>query len=314
MSVTTDRSPCGSHVVLFYDSDDAFGGAVGKYLVDGLCAGDAVVIVATPRHVEILARHVAQSGFDLEAARVAGQFQALDAGETLCKFLVDHRPQPELFNSVVGDLVRVAAEGNRRVRVYGEMVALLWDAGQVTAAMELESLWNGLGSRVPFSLFCAYPATTIGGDTQALEQLCGLHSAVVGTLPGSTSCPGVHVEVATREFGGALLDAGAARRFAIDALDRCGWHQIANDVALVVTELAANAVVHAHSSFTVTLSSNEDGVRVAVRDGSPLAPNLREPASMEVRGRGLRLVATLSASWGTDLEDDGKVVWAELVP
>jgi anti-sigma regulatory factor (Ser/Thr protein kinase) len=238
----------------------------------------------------------------------------LDAAATLASLLVDHRPNPALFNSVVGGLIRDATTDGRRIRVYGEMVALLWEAGQVTAAMELESLWNGIGARVQFSLFCAYPATATRAGTQALEHLCGLHSSVIGALPGSTRCPRIHLEVASRRFDGQWIDPKEARRFTVDALTSCGWQDIANDAAIVVTELAANAVTHAHSPFTVTLSSRGDGVMIAVRDDSPLAPDLRDPASSEVRGRGLRLVAALSASWGTDLEEGGKVVWAELVP
>jgi hypothetical protein len=43
------------------------------------------------------------------------------------------------------------------VRVFGEMVSLLWDAGLIDAAVELEVLWNELGVQYPFSLLCAYP-------------------------------------------------------------------------------------------------------------------------------------------------------------
>jgi hypothetical protein len=314
MTVTTDRTRAGAHVVFFYESGEQLERAVSRYLGDSLRDNESVVVVATPAHADAFARRLVETGLDVEQARNEGRYVALDAAQTLASFLVDHRPRPELFNSIVGDIVRRAAKDGRRIRVYGEMVALLWEAGQLTAAMELESLWNGLGTRLPFSLFCAYPATSIGPDAPALEHLCGLHSAVIGRLPGSLPCPSIHVEVATRRYSGARLDPRDARRFTVDALSSCGWGRIADDAAIVVAELAANAVAHAHSPFTVTLSSRGDGVKIAVRDESPLAPNLRHPASIEVRGRGLRLVAALSTSWGADLEDDGKVVWAELVP
>ena len=51
-----------------------------------------------------------------------------------------------------------SAKAEQPVCVFGEMVWLLWDAGQVNAAIEVETLWNELGHQYPFSLLCAYPA------------------------------------------------------------------------------------------------------------------------------------------------------------
>jgi hypothetical protein len=49
-----------------------------------------------------------------------------------------------LFRSVVGRLMSKAARSGRPVRAYGEMVALLWDAGHLDAAIDVELLWNEL--------------------------------------------------------------------------------------------------------------------------------------------------------------------------
>src|ERR1700720_4026026 len=62
----------------------------------------------------------------------------------------------------------------------------------------------------------------------------------------------------------------AARHFAIGTLRRWAADHLADDAALVVTELAANAVVHARSDFTVALSAQGDTLRISVRDASPL--------------------------------------------
>ena len=271
--------------------------------------------VATPAHADSFVRHLVEAGVDVGAARDAGRFIALDAATTLGSLLVDHRPDPQLFNAVIGGLIRDAAKGGRRVRVFGEMVALLWEAGQVTAAMELESLWNGLGLRTPFSLFCAYPASSISGDVPALEA--SVRPPFSGDrwpsrLGALSRCP--------PRGGDAPVQRRAARPAPTPGVSRSRRCRGADGATSpttprsVVTELAANAVRHARSPFTVTLSSRGHGVKIAVRDESPLAPNLRDPTSFDSRGRGLHLVAALSASWGADLEADGKVVWAELVP
>ena len=83
---------------------------------------------------------------------------------------------------------------------------------------------------------------------------------------------------------------------------------------MVVTELAANAVVHAQTSFTVTVSRPAGGtIRISVRDASVDPPRPRRPAPLDGSGRGLGLVAALTAVWGCDIVPGGKVVWAELV-
>jgi len=312
MTLATEHTR-GAHVVQFYDTDDALVARVADHLADGLRDGEAAVIVATGPHR--LAFETKMAGtLDVARAKAEGRLVSLDAADTMAGFLSGRSPDPRRFEATIGGLLRTAAAEGRPLRVFGEMVALLWEAGQVTAAMEVESLWNGLAARVPFSLFCAYRASTLGVDAIALGDLCGLHTAVVGGFPACAHRPDVRIEVASRRFEGHLLSPRAARRFAVDALSRCGWGSLTDDASVVVGELAANAVVHARTPFTVTLSSREGRLTVAVRDHSPRTPNLRDPASLETHGRGLRLVAGVSANWGTELVPAGKVVWAELAP
>jgi hypothetical protein len=91
-------------------------------------------------------------------------------------------PSPASFWQAMSPLLREAAEAGKPVHIFGEMVALLWDAGQVTAAIELEAMWNELGSQYPMSLFCAYPAQAVRGeqDEDALAEVCRAHTAVIG--------------------------------------------------------------------------------------------------------------------------------------
>ena len=60
------------------------------------------------------------------------------------------------------------------------MVALLWDAGDVLATIELETLWNELARELPFSLYCAYPSALMSSAEHdgAMEQIRSLHSSV----------------------------------------------------------------------------------------------------------------------------------------
>ena len=115
----------------------------------------------------------------------------------------------------------------------------------------------------------------------------------------------------TFEWGGRA--AADARRFVTEALLAWGRADLVDDAAVVATELATNAVVHARTGFTVTVSRRPDGsVRLAVRDDSVVPPLPRLAGLYDGSGRGLRLVEAIAGGWTADLLPGGKVVWAQL--
>jgi signal transduction histidine kinase len=83
----------------------------------------------------------------------------------------------ELFSTVIGGLVAQAAAGGRRVRIFGEMVALLAGQGEHAAVIRLETFWNQHQKRQRFSLFCAYPMHKLGQT--AVGDICAQHSSVI---------------------------------------------------------------------------------------------------------------------------------------
>ena len=157
-----------------------------------------------------------------------------------------------------------------RCHVYGEMVALLWDAGGVLAAIELESLWNELAEDRQFSLLCGYPSASVTGPehAEALQQICHLHSSVVETTP-CTDAPNSHLEPneKTADFAAEPGAPGAARRFVRDHLRQWGYadEDLVDEVALAVSELATNAVVHAGTPFSVGIRAVPAPAGAAVR-------------------------------------------------
>jgi hypothetical protein len=86
------------------------------------------------------------------SCRMHGQYASLDAAATLSQFMVDGEPSPGRFTEIVGSIIARAANGRRRVRIFGEMVALLWADGNWAAAIRLEALWNDLARTHSFSL------------------------------------------------------------------------------------------------------------------------------------------------------------------
>jgi hypothetical protein len=101
----------------------------------------------------------------------------------------------------------------------------------------------------------------------------------------------------------------AARHFTVATLGAWGADDLAEDAALVATELAANAILHARSGFTVILSAHADLVRISVRDASPLAGGLRAAPL-----HGLATVDALASRWGVESHGNaGKTVWVDLL-
>jgi hypothetical protein len=176
----------GGHVVLFYQDEQELAGWVSEYLLPAFTDGDgAVIVIATPDHRRSFGERLADAGADVAAARTRGSYLELDANETIRGFMVGDRPDPAAFWQAVTPLLRQAAEAGQPVLVFGEMVSLLWDAGLVHAAIEVEEMWNELGGQYPFSLLCAYPArpVTCSHYLDALTEVCRAHTEVTGSPP-----------------------------------------------------------------------------------------------------------------------------------
>jgi hypothetical protein len=117
---------------------------------------------------------------------------------------------------------------------------------------------------------------------------------------------------AVRRFRMTRSAPRAARHFVADTLAQWGSppaeSALAVDAAIVATELATNAVVHACSDFTIAVSRPPGVLRIAVRDTVPVGAPLRAAL-----GHGLGVVSTVATRWGTEeLAAGGKEVWAEL--
>jgi hypothetical protein len=105
----------------------------------------------------------------------------MDAAETMASFMVEGWPDAAAFWQTMSPVFRRALARPGEVRVFGEMVALLWDNGQGAAAVDLEALWNELARQYSFSLLCAYPADALREDEDAdeLAEIYAAHSAIL---------------------------------------------------------------------------------------------------------------------------------------
>jgi len=152
------------HILQIYDHADDLINNLFSFVDDGLKSNETVLIISTREHREQVDERLRQAGHNVFNLRLRDQYICLDASEMLAEFMIHGSPDPLLFRYIVADLVKRAKRSQRRVRAFGEMVAILCEAGNQEAALTLEELWNSYMDVEPFTLFCAYSANLVSGS------------------------------------------------------------------------------------------------------------------------------------------------------
>ncbi len=232
------------HVVEFYETEQFLADTVTDFVGPGLHDGGAAIVVATPAHRYAFEEALRHAGIDVEAAINAERYLAFDAAELLARFMVDGVPDAPLFEDIVGSVLKRAGAGNRRVRVYGEMVALLWAAGETAAAIALEGFWNDLADTHEFALLCAYPMSAFkdAAGAAAFQQVCATHATVIPSesyslLEGADE---KRREVARLQQENAVLRAEARRARAEQANSAARRHL--DELCVITLETIADGV------------------------------------------------------------------------
>jgi MEDS: MEthanogen/methylotroph, DcmR Sensory domain len=225
-----------THTVQLYDAEGKMlANSVVRYAAESLTSGGSVILVATPTHQETFLSKMESMGIEPETTIRESRLLFLNAAETLDRFMVDGYPDADRFERSVGAVVRAEAAriGSRhRLRVYGEMVGLLWEARQFPAALRLEQLWNRLQKAISFDLFCGYPINIFdtqfrGGTVDAL--LCA-HTHVLPS--GDNNALESAIDRAMQEVLGMNIRRIDAARYAADR--RPGSPVMPNGEALIL--------------------------------------------------------------------------------
>ncbi|MFL6661278.1 MAG: MEDS domain-containing protein, partial [Rhizobacter sp.] len=133
--------PLGPHIVQFYEQDEFLIHQVADFLDEALRSAGVAVAIATPEHRVQLQRRLQGIGSADGTAWYPGELVTLDARETLSTLMVGGMPDEALFEANVGTVIARAAHGGERpVRAFGEMVALLFADGTAWYPGELVTL------------------------------------------------------------------------------------------------------------------------------------------------------------------------------
>ena len=174
------------HSVYFYETEEALILRLVGIVTSALNSRNAALMVVTPEHAHQLTQCLSPRVF--RTTHELTRLTIVDAQATLDKFMVNGNPDRELFLQTVKKLVAEASipadRTGGQLTVFGEMVALLWAAGQKDAALALERLWNEALADRRFYLHCAYPKSqfTYDSDRSGIGSICELHSHTFGAL------------------------------------------------------------------------------------------------------------------------------------
>jgi CheY-like chemotaxis protein len=172
------------HVVQFYTDDSVLLDGLAALLRGSLDGGESVASIMTSSHRSSLERRLIAQGIDVIQATENGRLVILDAHQALSEFMDAAGPSRERFLFQFGDRLRrledAAVAKNKRVVVFGEMVAVLWAEKRHDDAIRLEELWNELAQTRSFYLCCAYPLSAFREKKGVhYATICAQHSEVV---------------------------------------------------------------------------------------------------------------------------------------
>jgi signal transduction histidine kinase/ActR/RegA family two-component response regulator len=170
------------HFVQFYEADVFLLDSITRFISTGLSEGEAALVLATDTHLKLLRARLEDQGLDVDGLAKLGRLITLDAEEVQTQLTLDDGClSAERFNDFFGGLIAQASEGQRPLRVFGELVAVLLAQGKPESAIEVEQWWNGLKKTKRFSLFCAYPLNGFGANelSEPLKQVCLSHSRII---------------------------------------------------------------------------------------------------------------------------------------
>ncbi len=175
-AILAQPHPCG-HIVYPYTDEGLVGQAVSLFASAGLQSGEGVILIMTAAHCDSITLRLVMEGFDVEALTRSGRLICVTAEELLSQLMMpDGMPSKDLFRSTVGKMIdnsrASTGKGSEgQVRIFGEMVSLLWDPN-LGATISLEEMWNGIIEEHRVSLMCTY---ALNGSDDIPESLHALH-------------------------------------------------------------------------------------------------------------------------------------------
>jgi hypothetical protein len=171
------------HIVQLYQDADFYGEAISHFAAEGLAKGESIIIVATESNWANISGRLTCKGFIVDALFRRGQLIVLDAEATLPKFLVGDMPDAKTFKGLARATIDQARAGGKfsGVRWWGEMVNLLYVAGNQNGSTRLEELFDEVAHEESVSIFCSFLMDKFDPTIydRAFGDVCRTHAHVI---------------------------------------------------------------------------------------------------------------------------------------
>ena len=164
------------HALHVYRDDARLATTVATFISPAFRGGQGILTAATPAHIAAIEQRLRTDGHDVDAARLAGRYVAMDVETIIPRLLRDGLPTAASFDELIGSPLSRLARDHGCVRAFGEIVSVLWRDGKRAAALRLEELWSA--SVEPVALLCGYRERVFGG--QLPEAVRRAHGLVIG--------------------------------------------------------------------------------------------------------------------------------------
>jgi hypothetical protein len=179
-----EEAPAGRHFCQFDSDEEPLLSSVVRFAAAGLTRGELVLLAVTPAQSEALVQQLSAHRLDPARAQAAGRLRFVNPLALLEECGGGETPDVERLKAGARTLVdSLPRDGNRTVRVYGEMLGLLWQLGHAEAAIELEECWDGFVTERPLCVFCGYRVDPLAYSTYAgpFGEIGRVHSHVLAT-------------------------------------------------------------------------------------------------------------------------------------
>lgn len=140
------------HVAAFYQTDRFLIERVSAFIGEGLSAGEHTIVLATLPHWNAIAARLEVAGINYGSATTEGRLILIDAEHVLDSITVDEGISVDKFRSILAPLT---TPGQTR-RIYGEVVSLLVQRGDVESALAIEALGHELARELQLRVWCGY--------------------------------------------------------------------------------------------------------------------------------------------------------------
>lgn len=275
--LTTPVRIRAEHMVAFFQRDGFVVDEVSAFIAEGLALGDMVIAVATAPHWRAIVARLDRDGIAHQRAESEGRLRFLDAEHALAAITNDGEVSIDRFRSMLGAFVVPGSP----TRVYGEVVSLLAQRGEVDAAIAIEHLGQELAHQGNVRVLCGYhvdperPLTpaqieriqhvhdrsfcegslafTSGAVPRSASDNSGIHAVrfyenrdslarIVGQFLGEGFISGLPaIVIATPEHRDAIRDVLGERFFDVSRLEAVG-NLIMADATVLLSEFMVDGM------------------------------------------------------------------------